>query len=104
MARLMGEAVAKAELYNTVHLCSNQGCTVDFTPKIGPSCFDFCLCTYIYDCFPVHFIKLYLELTIKYYVHMQDYSSTRQKILLFQFILLSCIWSCKLSTTYARLF
>jgi hypothetical protein len=31
MARLMG--VAKAELNNIVHLCSNQGCTVDFTSK-----------------------------------------------------------------------
>ena len=35
-----------AELNNTVHLCSNQGCTVDFTPKTSPSSFDFCLCTY----------------------------------------------------------
>ena len=31
MARLMG--VAKAELNNSVHLCSNKGCTVDFTSK-----------------------------------------------------------------------
>jgi hypothetical protein len=31
MASLM--CVAKANLNNTVHLCSNQGCTVDFTPK-----------------------------------------------------------------------
>ena len=37
MGRLMG--VAKAELNNTVHLCSNQGCTVDFSPKIAPSAF-----------------------------------------------------------------
>jgi hypothetical protein len=43
MARLMGVAVAKAELNNTVNLCSNQGCTVDFTPKTGPT--DFFLCT-----------------------------------------------------------
>jgi hypothetical protein len=38
MARLTGVAVA--ELNNTVHLCSNQGCTVDISPKIGPSCFE----------------------------------------------------------------
>jgi hypothetical protein len=44
MARLMGVAMAKAELNNTVHLCSNQGCIVDFTPQTIPSCFDFYLC------------------------------------------------------------
>jgi hypothetical protein len=33
MARLIGVAVAKAEVNNTVYLCSNQVCTVDFTPK-----------------------------------------------------------------------
>ena len=43
VASLMGVAVAKAELNNTVHLCSNQGCTctVDFILK--PSCFTFFL-------------------------------------------------------------
>jgi hypothetical protein len=29
---------------------------------------------FLYDFFPVHFVKLYLELTIKY--HLQDYFST----------------------------
>jgi hypothetical protein len=43
--RICFVAVANAELNNTVHLCSSQGCTVDFTPKTGPSCFAFCLCT-----------------------------------------------------------
>jgi hypothetical protein len=27
------DSLAKAELNNTVHLCSNQGFTADFTPK-----------------------------------------------------------------------
>jgi hypothetical protein len=44
MARLMGVAVAKAELNNNVHLCSNQGCTVDFDPKlINPAMLSVCV-------------------------------------------------------------
>ena len=50
----------------------------------------------VYLFFPVHFVKLYLELTIKY--HMQDHSTTHKHsplfvMIFFQFILLSCIWS-----------
>jgi hypothetical protein len=33
VAILMGVAMVKSELNNTVHLCSNQGCTVDFILK-----------------------------------------------------------------------
>jgi hypothetical protein len=44
MARLIGVAVAKAELNNTVHLCSNQVCTVDFTPKpVHPALLSACV-------------------------------------------------------------
>ena len=41
----MGVAMAKAKMNNTVHLCSNQGCTSDFTPQTSPTCFDFYLCS-----------------------------------------------------------
>ena len=43
VARLMHVAVAKAELNNTVHLCSNQGCTVAFILKpVHPALFSTC--------------------------------------------------------------
>jgi hypothetical protein len=39
----MRVAVAKAELNNTVHLCSNQGCTVAFILKpVHPALFSTC--------------------------------------------------------------
>jgi hypothetical protein len=44
LCRICFVAVANAELNNTVHLCSSQGCTVDFTPKtVHPALLSACV-------------------------------------------------------------